>query len=61
MDGFDASKENCMPILVLLLIHQPKSNGLKLVIIFGQSDFPKWKAELHAHTMTEAPASRPSK
>ena len=43
-----------MPILVTL-IHQPKSNGLKLVIIFGQRIFQNGKLELHAYwPMTEA-------
>ena len=49
------SRESCMPILVTL-IHQPKSNGLQLVIIFGQRIFQKnGKLELHAYwPMTEA-------
>ena len=43
-----------MPILVSL-IHQPKSNGLKLVIIFGQRFSKNGKLELHAYwPMTEA-------
>ena len=55
------SRENCMPILVTL-IHQPKSNGLKLVIIFGQRIFQKWKARTACLLANDrSPASRPSK
>ena len=61
VDGLDAKQENCMPILVTL-IHQPKSNGLKLVIIFGQRIFQKWKARTACLLANDrSPASRPSK